>query len=105
MAPLRPERRRRPRVAGAYSAWRTDAVLRPGLPVSIVDISSAGARLRSAARLRPGRSVELQLVRTIDEARVSRRASVHRCAVVALRPLLFEGAVVFEHWLEDPVEG
>lgn len=105
MAALKPERRRRPRVAGEFSAWRTDAVLRPGLPVSIVDISSAGARVRSLARLRPGRSVELQLVRTADEARISRRAAVHRCAVVALTPLLFEGAVVFEHWLDDPVEG
>ncbi|MCC7126014.1 MAG: PilZ domain-containing protein [Acidobacteria bacterium] len=105
MAALKPERRRRPRVPGEHSAWRTDAILRPGLPVSIIDISNAGARLRSPGRLRPGRPVELQLVRAADESRVSRRAAVHRCAVVGLRPLLFEGAVIFEHWLEDPVEG
>jgi hypothetical protein len=98
------ERRRERRSTGGGSRWRSHAVLRPGLPVTLLNISSRAALVESAARLRPGAHTELQLagahagvslgVRAGALARVGGR--LDRCYVAALAPLRYRGVVVFD---------
>lgn len=86
-------RRRAPDVAG----WSGDAVLRPGLFVRIVNIGPFGVLVESGTRLRPGRPAELQLVAAGTDHKQVMAGRVERCQVIALQPLVFHGAIAFEH--------
>lgn len=94
---LRTTDRRRARRTGADDeGWREEAVLRPGLLVRIVNIGPYGALIECQARLRPGRSAELQLVTARTERKQIVTGRVERCRVVRLDPLLFHGAIAFD---------
>ena len=88
------ERRRDARVTPSGISWRADAVLRPGLSVVLVNISSCGALVESGARLRPGARPELQLAGGM--ARRTIRGRLERCHVSGLDPLRYRGVVVFD---------
>lgn len=91
------ERRRTNRLAAAITRWRSDAVLRPGQHVVLVNISSHGALIESPARLRPGARTELQLIG--PGARRGVRGRLDRCHIATLDPLCYRGAIVFEEQL------
>ncbi|MGE3277218.1 MAG: hypothetical protein AB7O67_19050 [Vicinamibacterales bacterium] len=88
------ERRRQPRIAAAQTRWGPMAVLRPGRSVELVDLSAAGARVRGAARLLPGRRAELQLLG--PRGRCTLVAAVVYCAVTGLEPLEYSGGLCFD---------
>ena len=88
------ERRRERRTAGAGPRWRTHAVLRPGQPVTLLNISSRAALLESAARLRPGARTEVQL--TGSHVRASVVGRLERCHVVSLEPIRYRGVLMFD---------
>lgn len=90
------ERRRGPRVPSDQSPWRSDAVLRPGLVVRVINIGPRGVLVESAARLRPGRRAELQLLALDSDGRRIVAGRIERCQVVGLEPLCFQGAIAFE---------
>lgn len=99
MAALTPvaDRRQAPRFDPERSGWKPDALLRPGFPIRIVNMSSHGVLVETATRLRPGRAAELQLCDASgDDARVLVRGRISRCRVTALEPLQFEGAIEFD---------
>jgi hypothetical protein len=99
MTPPR-ERRRMRRLLPQETSWRPVAVLRPGVEVEVLDLSAGGARIVSPARLKPGARAELHLVgatRRIVFARVG------RCRVLAIAPMRYEGALVFEEWFDGVV--
>ena len=81
--------RRKPEDCG----WQKAAVLRPGLVVEVLDLGAGGARIVSAARLKPGARAELQLTGTSRRGVVGR---IGRCRVIRLRPLRYEAAIVFD---------
>jgi len=92
----RADRRRGRRAQPTVAGWRADAVLRPGLPVRVVDIGPYGALIECAARLRPGRAAELQLVSAVTEHKRIVAGRVERCHVIRLQPLGFRGAIAFD---------
>ena len=92
------ERRRERRCAGGSSPWKHQAVLRPGQPVVLVNITSCAALVESAGRLRPGAQTELQLGRA--DARITVRGRLERCYVAALAPIRYRGLLVFERRFE-----
>ena len=100
MAALRDARERRsePRRSAGSARCKPDAVLRPGQPVMLINISSRAALVESDARLRPGRITELQLA--LEAGRASIRGRLDRCHVAALEPLRYRGVLVFEDRLE-----
>ena len=100
-----PDRRRARREGAGVEGWREDAVLRPGLLVRIVNIGPYGALIECQARLRPGRSAELQLVTARSERKQVVTGRVERCRVVRLTPLLFHGAIVFDATLGSFPDG
>jgi hypothetical protein len=71
------------------------AVLRPGQPITVVNISRHAALVESPTRLRPGARTEMQLAGLHVRASVSGR--LDRCYVAALEPLRYRGVVVFDH--------
>jgi hypothetical protein len=73
-------------------------VLRPGQPVTLVNISSHAALVESDSRLRPGAHTEMQLAGA--HVRASIKARLDRCYVVALEPIRYRGLVIFEHVIE-----
>lgn len=81
--------RQRPEAGG----WHAAAVLRPGLPVQILDLATGGARVASTRRMKPGARAELHLggVRHLVV-----HGRIDRCQVTRLSPLLFEGVVIFD---------
>lgn len=89
------ERRHERRRAGGGPRWQSHAVLRPGQPVTLLNVSSRAALVESGARLRPGAHTELQLLSA--GARASIRGRLDRCHVAALTPLRYRGVLVFEH--------
>ena len=93
------ERRTERRCAGAGSRWQRHAVLRPGQPIVVVDISHRAALVESAGRLRPGSRTEMQL--TVYGTRVSVKGHLERCSVTSLAPLRYRGLLVFDQRLED----
>lgn len=97
------ERRSLPRVAASATRWARLALLRPGRPVELVDLSARGARVRGGARLLPGRRADLQLLGP-DGRRTLPAAIVH-CAVVALNPLEYDGGLCFDVADPDLVDG
>jgi hypothetical protein len=92
------ERRRERRASGGGSRWRVHAVLRPGQPVTLLNISSRAALVESASRLRPGARTEVQLAGA--NARASVGARVDRCYVAAIEPMRYRGVLVFDERID-----
>jgi hypothetical protein len=92
------ERRHDRRVAGGGPRFGDAAVLRPGQPVALVNISCRGTLIESAARLRPGARTELQLDAGARRARVTGR--IERCQLVRLDPIAYQGVIVFDERLD-----
>ena len=97
MAPLAAslvERRAARRDAIADTRWDAQAILRPGVSVRLLNISTQAVLLESSRWLRPGTRTELQLaagsVRTSVPARLDRRY------VVGLEPLRYRGVLIFD---------
>ena len=88
------ERRRECRCHGGGTRWRSLALLRPGQPVTLLNISSQAALVESAARLRPGARTEIQLAGA--DTRVSIAGRLERCYVAALEPIRYRGVVRFD---------
>jgi hypothetical protein len=84
------------------AGWRTDALLRPGLLVRLVNIGPYGALVECPARLRPGRIAELQLVNAATDRKQTVAGRIERCQVVRLKPLGFAGAIAFDTRLGCP---
>jgi PilZ domain-containing protein len=73
------------------------ASLRPGCPISIVNISRGGALVESTQPMRPGSRVMLQIVTSSSEFGLS--AVVMRCGVGALSidaGVIYRGALRFD---------
>ena len=96
------ERREERRCLGAGPRWKREAVLRPGQPVMVVNISNHAALVESGARLRPGSQTEIQLAG--PGTRLSIRGRLDRCYVAALNPIRFRGLLVFERPVEWEAE-
>jgi hypothetical protein len=92
------ERRREHRISGGGSRWLATAVLRPGQPITLLNISSRAALVESAARLRPGAHTEVQLAG--GDARASVRGRLDRCYVAALEPIRYRGVVMFDQHVD-----
>jgi hypothetical protein len=88
------ERRRECRCPGGGTRWRSHAILRPGQPVTLLNISSQAALVESVSRLRPGARTEMQLSGPHAHASIAGR--LDRCYVAALEPLRYRGVVLFE---------
>jgi hypothetical protein len=76
------ERRSSPRRSSAQCAWLIAARLRPGRDVQVLDLSSGGALVEAGVRLLPGAPVVLHLVG--DGGAHTIRGIVLRCYVSAL---------------------
>lgn len=88
------ERRRERRTTGAGPHWQASAILRPGQPVTLLNISSRAALVESAARLRPGAHTEVRLAGSQAPASIGGR--LDRCYVAALEPIRYRGVLVFD---------
>ena len=90
------EKRRHPRVRHEDADTTVTGRIRPGLPIRVVDLSEGGGLIETAARLRPGASVELYLESSNWRARI--RARVIRCEVgsLAAARITFQGALEFD---------
>lgn len=88
------ERRTAPRRSAASYGLEARAQLRPGVTVVVINLSSCGALLESAAPCRPGGRTELHLD-SPDGRKRAAIAQVLRCAVVSIRPLRFRTAIGF----------
>lgn len=76
----------------------TQAILRPGYAVSLVDLSSGGALIQGPRPLRPGARVHLQLL--TGTRRLGIAAHVMRCSVASLdsrQGVQYRGALKFDH--------
>jgi hypothetical protein len=98
----RADRRRADRSGPDRAGWRTDAVLRPGLLVRVVNIGPYGVLVECPNRLRPGGTAELQLVSAANDRRQIVAGRIERCHVVRLQPLRFCGAIAFAGALYPP---
>jgi hypothetical protein len=90
------DRRADPRVTASV-LHPTQATLRPGCPVDLVDISPAGAQVESDRPLRPGSRVHVRVV--THRWTVAVAAMVLRCVVCTLHPergVKYRGALQFE---------
>lgn len=97
------ERRRECRCHGGGTRWRSLALLRPGQPITLLNISSQAALVESASRLRPGARTKIQL--DGSDTRVSIAGRLDRCYVASLDPIRYRGVVVFDERVdigEDP---
>jgi hypothetical protein len=92
------ERRREPRRAGGGARFDDRALLRPGQPVTLLNITTHAALVESDCRLRPGAQTEMQLAGQGQRASIKGR--LDRCYVAALEPLRYRGVVLFEHALD-----
>lgn len=92
------ERRRERRCAGGGAHWQPFALLRPGQPVTLLNISARGALVESSARLRPGAHTELQLAGS--QSRTSVRGRLERCHVATLAPLRYRGVMLFDERID-----
>jgi len=84
------------------------ARVRPGLAVSLIDVSAGGALVETTRRLLPGASVELQL--ETGQVCVTVRGRVVRCAVAHVRStsMCYRGAISFDRclpWFVDDRAG
>jgi len=92
-----PDRRHMRRIRPQDTCWRSVAVLRPGIEVEILDLSAGGVRITSPKRMKPGARAEIQL---LGPMRRTLFARIGRCRVMAIAPMRYEGALVFEEWLD-----
>ena len=76
------DRRRRPRVGADHLGWVVGARLRPGVTVTVVDLSGHGALVETATRVRPGSRAELCV--DLGGRSITTAATVTRAAVSAL---------------------
>jgi PilZ domain len=86
---------------GQPAIAKTQAILRPGCAVSLVDLSYGGALIEGPRPLRPGARVYLQL--TTGTRRLGIGATVLRCSVASLDPrhgVQYRGALKFDHRCE-----
>ena len=88
------ERRSERRSSGGGLRWREQALLRPGQPVTLLNISSRAALVESAARLRPGARTEMQVAGS--HARASIGGRLDRCYVAAIEPMRYRGVLMFD---------
>jgi hypothetical protein len=75
----------------------SQATLRPGRHVQVIDLSPTGAQVQTDRPLRPGSLVHLRLV--TDAATLSIAAHVVRCLVWAIHPeqgVTYRGALRFD---------
>jgi PilZ domain len=75
----------------------TQAILRPGYSVSLIDLSAGGALIEGPRPLRPGSRVHLQL--TTKSRRLGIIAHVLRCSVASLgsgQGIQYRGALKFD---------
>jgi hypothetical protein len=80
----------------------TQAILRPGYAVSLIDLSAGGALIQGTRPLRPGARVHLQLVS--GGRRLALGAYVLRCAVVSLdsnKGVQYRGALKFDRRCDE----
>ena len=99
-----PERRRARRHRLREHHGIVAARVRPGVPITVIDVSSGGALVETAHRLLPGVAVEVHL--TTKSSATVVRARVLRCAIVRLGPqgVCYRGALGFDRpvaWLND----
>ena len=89
------DRRSAPRLRAA-ALQIEQALLRPGCPVDVVDLSPGGAQVQSARPLRPGSRVHVRLL--AGEQSLAVAARVTRCAVWKLDSdaVVYRGALHFE---------
>lgn len=76
----------------------TQAILRPGYAVSLVDLSSGGALIQGPRPFMPGARVHLQLL--TGTRRLGIAAHVLRCSVASLdsrQGVQYRGALRFDH--------
>ena len=96
---LRDDRRAEIRVDAACSRI-SQATLRPGAHVILLDLSPSGAQIETRRQLRPGARVHLRIV--TDRCSATVAAHVLRCAVRAIHPehgVTYRGALRFdERW-------
>jgi hypothetical protein len=78
-------------------------MLRPGQPIALINISSRGALIESAHRLRPGARTELQLAG--EGLRESVKGCLDRCFVIAIDPMRYRGVVLFDQRIDPGGEG
>lgn len=90
------DRRRAPRRSPRHLGVATSAVLRPGVPVTVVAMSTVGAVMESFTPVRPGARTDLALA-SVDGRRWLVPVHVLRCWVEAIDPLRYRSAVSFEH--------
>ncbi len=84
----------------------TQAILRPGYAVSLVDLSAGGALIQGPRPLRPGARVHLQLL--TGTRRLGIAAHVLRCSVASLdsrQGVQYRGALRFERRCDALWEG
>ncbi len=99
---LRPERRAHRRAPSSRYPVVTGVRLRSGSGASLLNLSSGGLLLETAARLAPGAAVEVLL--KVESAERVIRARVARCFVASIDPegeLRFKAALEFDRPLED----
>lgn len=89
------DRRRAGRHSAPQLGYISIGVLRPGVPVDVVELSARGALVESSAPVRPGARTELAL-----DCRNGRRHAVRgrvvRCWVSALAPIRYRAAMCFD---------
>jgi hypothetical protein len=68
-------------------------MLRPDQDVAVIDLGAGGALIESVGRMTPGARAELQLQ---GPSRCVLRGRIDRCRVVAIDPLQYEAAIVFD---------
>lgn len=78
--------------------------IRPGVVVTLIDVSAGGMLVEGEHRLLPGSCVELQV--ESESRKACLRGRVLRCAVVRVRPdsISYRGAIVFDRslpWFGD----
>lgn len=96
--------RRLDRRFGQPAIAGTQAILRPGYTVALVDLSAGGALIQGPRQLRPGARVHLQIL--TPHRRIGIAARVLRCAVASLNQgVQYRGALKFDHRCLDLWEG
>lgn len=99
----RVERRRHVRCPAGDFAWLRAVRLRPRVEVVLMELSSGGALVETATRLRPGMKTVLQLTTRSGELRAS--GGVVRAWVSDIVPdrgVLYRGALRFDRPIDLP---
>jgi hypothetical protein len=102
------ERRVDPRI-GQPAIAEMRAMLRPGVPVVLHNVSAGGALIEGPRPLKPGSRVHVQLVN--GNRRFGLAARVIRCAVSSLdQGIQYRGALKFDHrcpelWEQSTLDG